>query len=430
MSDRQNSNPENKVQQMLWPLGLLAAFYAIVLLARPDLFWQLLAGFVICVAFLGYFVRGKERSADTEERSRDDRKRFGTSYQALIDALQFPAYLLDRDANVQYANRHAIATFGTVRAGDRISNRFRQPELRKTIERALSQRSAVIEEFNEAVPHDRWFQVEISPVAIADPTLDDDRVLFLLAFHDHTEAHRTDRMRSDFIANASHELRTPLASLLGYIETIRGPAKDDPDAQKRFTGIMQEQAERMTRLVNDLLSLSRIEMKSHVKPADRVDIAEVLNSVVSSLEPLIEQTAMAVELEVEKDLAVIGDRDELIQVFANLVENACKYGQEGKKVIITAKKSGTPASPTATVIVKDFGIGIAVEHQQRITERFYRVDVARSREKQGTGLGLAIVKHILNRHGSRLNLKSVPGEGTEFYVVLKTPESERPGNQQ
>ena len=240
--------------------------------------------------------------------------------------------------------------------------------------------------------------------------------MYVLAFHDQTEAHIIDRMRSDFIANASHELRTPLASLLGFIETIKGPAKDDIKARDRFMDVMLDQAERMSRLVNDLLSLSRIEMKVNVKPSEIVSLREILQQVAGSLQALASQMNVTIELNAPEDLSIVGDRDELVQVFENLVENACKYGQEGERVQVSLNRAEGPEGAVATVSVKDFGIGIAVEHQHRITERFYRVDVAHSREKQGTGLGLAIVKHILNRHGSRLRVNSTPGEGAEFIV--------------
>ena len=241
--------------------------------------------------------------------------------------------------------------------------------------------------------------------------------VFLLAFHDLTEAKRTDQMRSDFIANASHELRTPLASLSGYIETIKGPARKDEKAIDRFTDVMLDQAQRMTRLVNDLLSLSRIEMQSHVRPSEMVDLTEVVTTVIDSLKAVASQSKIRIEFENPGKVPVLGDRDELVQVFENLVENACKYGEDGKKVIVALDVNDQTGTILASV--KDFGPGIALEHQRRITERFYRVDVERSRAKQGTGLGLAIVKHILNRHGTKLNVQSRPDEGATFLIRFK-----------
>ncbi len=422
MANKLDSGEKNEPPRSQWPLVLLGLFFGLLIVARPDLFWQLLVGLAVFLAGLYFFMRSEQRFIAAENPAGHSSDPDVSNYHSVINALQFPVYLLDRNANVRHANAYAASVFGNVRSGDRITIRFRQPQLRQAIDSALQEKLPMTIEYNETVPHDRWFQVEVSPLRAQREQNRDEEELFLLAFHDHTEAHRMDRMRSDFIANASHELRTPLASLLGYLETIRGAAKNDPEAQARFTDVMQNQAERMTRLVNDLLSLSRIEMKSNVKPSDTVEISEILNSVVSSFEPLAQQLNVKIETELEEELRVTGDRDELYQVFSNLLENGCKYGQEGKRVVVSARRTNLGGEPAAEVSVKDFGIGIAPEHHQRITERFYRVDVARSREKQGTGLGLAIVKHILNRHGSRLQLNSTPGEGAEFVVQLKLAE--------
>ncbi|HSO47175.1 MAG TPA: ATP-binding protein, partial [Rhizobiaceae bacterium] len=226
----------------------------------------------------------------------------------------------------------------------------------------------------------------------------------------------------DFIANASHELRTPLASLRGFLETIKGPAANDKAATARFLDIMLEQSHRMSRLIDDLLSLSRIEMKAHVSPQGTLDIVPVLGSVAASMQPLAQKLGLTIELRLPKGpVEIVGDRDELIQVFDNLVENACKYGDSGKKVELTAEileplRAGQPGR--VEVAVRDFGPGIPAEHLPRLTERFYRVNVSSSRDKQGTGLGLAIVKHILNRHGTRLQISSTPGQGARFSVIF------------
>jgi two-component system phosphate regulon sensor histidine kinase PhoR len=221
-------------------------------------------------------------------------------------------------------------------------------------------------------------------------------------------------MRSDFVANASHELRTPLASLRGFIETIQGPARGDPKAQQRFLGIMLDQTTRMSRLVDDLLSLSRLELKSHIAPDQKVDLIPLLGHVRDSLLPLAGDLDVEINLHLPAGKAeVLGDRDELVQVFENLIENACKYGQEGKVVDVTLANQPGQA---VEVSVSDKGPGIPAEHVPRLTERFYRVSVEDSRSKKGTGLGLAIVKHILTRHRARLIVKSEVGKGTDFTV--------------
>ena len=212
-------------------------------------------------------------------------------------------------------------------------------------------------------------------------------------------------------------MRTPLASLAGFIDTLQGPARDDPQARARFLGIMHEQADRMSRLVDDLLSLSRIEMKAHVRPSGHVELAPTIRHVVDSLEPLVRDLGVTIETRLpEAPVEVTGDRDELIQVFENLIENACKYGQSGKRVIVTLEAGDGPHPPRVTI--KDFGPGIPEEHLPRLTERFYRVDVEASRRHRGTGLGLAIVKHILARHQARMTVESRLGEGAEFAVTF------------
>ena len=334
------------------------------------------------------------------------------SYSLLIDAMQFPAYILDDKGSVIYANKASHAAFGVIKNSDKIFIRFRQPELRQLIENALQKNTSMTGEYNEPIPDDRWFAVEIAPIPEKDKR--NLKQHHFLAFHDLTEARKIDQMRSDFIANASHELRTPLASLSGYIETIKGPARKDEKAIDRFTDVMLDQANRMTRLVNDLLSLSRIEMQSHVKPSKVINLNEVVASVIDSLESVAKRLNVAIEFNSLGAVNILGDRDELLQVFENLIENACKYGEEGEKVIVSIEISED--KKLATVSVQDFGPGIALEHQHRITERFYRVDVARSREKQGTGLGLAIVKHILNRHSTKLGIDSRPESGARFFV--------------
>lgn len=416
--------PDANEQRPRGPLLFIlicVCFFAAILI-RPDLVWQLSAAVAICFGALMLLPRGEPQYSPVRGGQLSNRELTEKYFYAIMDSLQFPAYLIDRNANVRYSNDSATSVFGEIRNGEKITIRFRQPQFSKIIDDTLTKQKTVIVPYNEAVPDDLWFQVEISPIQTSDKSATSSGTLYLMAFHDQTEAKHIDRMRSDFIANASHELRTPLASLLGYIETIKGPAKDDIKARDRFLDVMLDQAQRMSRLVNDLLSLSRIEMKSHVKPSEKVEMHEVLTSVAASLDAVAGQMNVNIELDLEKNLSVTGDRDELVQVFENLIENACKYGEEGERVVVSLKK--TPEDDVL-VSIRDFGIGIALEHQHRITERFYRVDVARSREKQGTGLGLAIVKHILNRHSSRLNVSSTPGEGAEFSVKFKHHESQK-----
>jgi len=243
-----------------------------------------------------------------------------------------------------------------------------------------------------------------------------DRSLVLIVLHDTTALRRAERMRADFVANASHELKTPISGITGFIETLRGPARDDAGARERFLGIMAEQADRMRRLVDDLLMLSRIEQHEHSRPDAEVDLARVLAGVGDLLQLKASSRKVAVELSIEPALPrAVGDYDELTIVFQNLIDNAIKYAKPATtvKVAVRATERGN-----VSVAVSDEGDGIPASHLPRLTERFYRVDTARSRQLGGTGLGLAIVKHVVNRHRGRLDIQSTPGKGSTFTVTL------------
>lgn len=338
--------------------------------------------------------------------------------KSMAEALGFPAYILDRNSVLRYANQDADLAFGEARIGDSVSLKFRKPELVRLIGESIERGGGRRIEYHDSTPRDRWFWVNITPINLAGPSARPD--FFLMSFVDFTETKRVEQMRTDFIANASHELRTPLASLRGFVETIKGPAAKDPEAVGEFLDVMLGQAERMSRLIDDLLSLSRIEMKSHVRPSGRVDLKDALNHVSDGLAMQAADLGVSISLDApDEKLMVNADHDELIQVFENLAENACKYGQSGKKVEISANVIGSgDGEKTVKVTVRDYGPGIAAEHLPRLTERFYRVDVESSRSKKGTGLGLAIVKHILTRHGTRLEVSSTPGNGAAFSVSL------------
>jgi two-component system phosphate regulon sensor histidine kinase PhoR len=291
---------------------------------------------------------------------------------------------------------------------------LRVPDLVAAFDRVAKGGPSERVEFVERVPTERWFADLFAPLGDANGQVPDFIVTLL---EDMSERRRSERIRVDFVANASHELRTPLASLAGFIETLEGPAREDAQARERFLAIMHEQADRMSRLVDDLLSLSRIEMKEHLRPADSVDLRDIVTHLADSLEPLARDLGVAIETRVpDGPVLVTGERDELIQVFENLVENACKYGQSGKRVVIAVRP---PAGDRdAAVSVRDFGPGIPEENLPRLTERFYRIDLEISRKHRGTGLGLAIVKHILARHQARMSIESELGQGATFTVTF------------
>jgi two-component system phosphate regulon sensor histidine kinase PhoR len=344
--------------------------------------------------------------------------------EQLIGGLPSPAIVLDRDTRVIAFNVAAAGVAPSLRRGEPALITLRMPELVDAIRRAGKTGEAQRVEFFERVPLDRWFEAFVTPVTLDDGAGSSD--ILMMTFNDLTPLRRVEEMRADFIANASHELRTPLAALLGFIETLQGPAKNDVVAREKFLGIMQGQATRMARLIDDLLSLSRIELNAHLPPNAAVDLAPLVRQVADGLQTLARDRQVEIKVEAPAEpLVVRGDRDELIRALENLVENALKYGAAGKRVDITLSRALTrAASPEARIAVRDHGPGIAPEHLPRLTERFYRVDVADSRAQGGTGLGLALVKHVLNRHGGRVSIESTLGQGATFtmHLPLRTGE--------
>jgi two-component system phosphate regulon sensor histidine kinase PhoR len=337
---------------------------------------------------------------------------------ALLDAavagMPDPVVVLDQDGRVLAFNTEAIALAPALRRGEPASIALRMPELVDAIRSAILTGKPQRIEFSSRLPSTRFSEAFISPVALAGGGARTGIVV--ITVHDLSPIRRVEEMRADFVANVSHELRTPLAALTGFIETLQGPARDDPAARERFLGIMQAQAWRMARLIDDLLSLSRIELRAHQRPDTPVDLVPIVRQVADGLQVLARDRDVAVEITAPAEpLMVPGDRDELTRLFENLIENGLKYGASGKRVEIAIAPDG---DGEARVSVRDHGPGIAAEHLPRLTERFYRVDVGESRTQGGTGLGLALVKHILNRHHGRLSINSKPGEGATFTVRL------------
>jgi len=344
---------------------------------------------------------------------------------AVADALPDPFLLLDSDGHVAVANRAAEDVFETQLTGKHISHAVRSPVILDAVQEVIAHRDPLRVDFEQRIPLERRFEASIAPLAKSDSTLPE-RPAIIILFRDLTREQQLERMRADFVANASHELRTPLASLLGFIETLQGAAKNDSSARERFLVLMRTQAERMARLIDDLLSLSRIELNAHRRPTSIVDLEPLIRQAVEMLQPSAAEAGVEINLAVSGDLHAPGDRDELIQVFQNLVENAIKYAPAGKRVDITA---GRDAAGRLEVAVADYGPGIAADDIPRLTERFYRVSVQESRARGGTGLGLAIVKHILNRHRAKLIITSEPGKGSTFTVRLPGEPEKRTEHQ-
>jgi two-component system, OmpR family, phosphate regulon sensor histidine kinase PhoR len=348
--------------------------------------------------------------------------------EAVISGLSDPAIALTPESQVVAFNNSVQQITPGITRGEPISFALRVPDVLEAIRAVAASRQLRRTEFFQRVPTDRWWEATIAPLVLPGETTKDDRKLVLLTLRDLTPQRRVEEMRADFVANASHELRTPLASLSGFIETLQGPARNDPPSRDRFLAIMKVQATRMARLIDDLLSLSRIEQKAHIHPDSPIDLVAIVRQVADGLTPLAHEREVEVGIAAPGGpLIVPGDRDEIIRVFENLIENALKYGAPGKRVDITLAREPTNGAPRdAIVSVRDYGPGIAPEHLPRLTERFYRVDIGESRAQGGTGLGLALVKHVLNRHRGRLSIESTPGAGANFVVRLplaRVPET-------
>jgi len=401
----------HRFRQNRWMLAAALAVAIAVHLTAPSGAW-LVAGVLalFVVAALAPSRTADQRRVEAAEVA-NGAGLAGLSSENLAAAVTDPLIVFDGAGAVVHANAAASAAFGALSPGILLLLKFRAPEMQETIQAVLFGRETAREtDYVERVPIERVYRVTASAVGR-------NTGLYVMVFKDQSEARRIDRMRADFIANASHELRTPLASVSGFIETLRGPARDDVAAREQFLQIMQAQTARMARLIDDLLSLSRLEMKPYFRTGAKVELKDVLDSVIASLAPLAADSGVVIERDFsDAAAAVFGDRDELIQVFENLVENACKYGQKGGRVVVSV--AGPEADPEGetTVTVRDFGPGIPEEHIPRVTERFYRIDAETSRAQKGTGLGLAIVKHILTRHKAWLSISSKLGEGAAFTV--------------
>lgn len=360
--------------------------------------------------------RRTRRASGQDRMSLDSPATVGAVLTAVLDALPAAVIVVGDDTRVAAANDRAREILPALRPGEPLALFLRDPNVLDAAPRVLQSGTAEVVSWRDRVPVDRDFEVTVArfEAGAASPVL-------MLTLRDRTEARRVEHMRADFIANASHELRTPLASLLGFIETLQGPARDDTVARERFLAIMAEQGRRMARLIDDLLSLSRIEQTLHLRPSHPVDLGILVRHVADTLAPLAAGRGVTLAVETADPVVVGGDRDELIRVAENVIENAIKYGCGGPgpdgigdRVEIVVARHGREAVFT----VRDHGPGIAPHHLPRLTERFYRIDPGQSRAQGGTGLGLALVKHIVARHRGRLTIDSTPGSGATFVATL------------
>lgn len=401
---------------ILWAAGALGAGPALAAAAALG----------VCVGVI-LLRRGARRPPPGAETTHGmDGRQAAALLVALTDSLPDPLLLLDARGWVVEANAAARRLLGARMAGRPLASVLRNPALLDAIDALLRGREADEVAFSLPVPVERHLRATLSRLEMPARAGEATAPAVIVVLHDVTDMRRMEQMRVDFVANVSHELRTPLSILSGFIETLRGPARDDPEAQLRFLDIMADQARRMARLVDGLLSLSRIEMDEHRAPTGTVDLGELARAVAAALQPVADAATATLRIDLPAALpAVIGDRDQLFQVLQNLMDNAIKYGGPEGEVTVEA---GPPAVPGHVAItIRDRGEGIPRAHIPRLTERFYRIDPARSRERGGTGLGLAIVKHVINRHNGRLTIESTPGQGSAFTISLPAALETPPG---
>lgn len=398
---------------ILLSLALLAAIGSVPL--APAVFLAALT------VLAGTWYLGRIKSGEKSREDAASPPRMAIPHD-ILERFPDPVILLNRGRVIVSVNRAARELFGIAGPGRDLALSLRHPAVLDGVETVFTGVPELTEEIALPVPIARTFTMHVSRLADvsgAGPAV-------ILVLHDETRAKRAEQSRADFVANASHELRSPLSALIGFIETLRGPARSDTEAQERFLEIMRGEALRMARLIEDLLSLSRVEINEHVPPRTRIGLAEVLKNTASTLDMRAAEKDMTIIVLCPDDLPmVVGDHDQLSQVFHNLLDNAVKYGRRGTPIHVTAcAVEAIPGTtvPGVAVAITDQGDGISDVHLPRITERFYRADEGRSRKMGGTGLGLAIVKHIVSRHRGQLKIASKPGEGSTFTVFLPTRE--------
>lgn len=336
----------------------------------------------------------------------------------VLNALSACVIFIDQSRKITFANAAAKSRFGEDIEDESLVRIVRNPEFLSAIDRINAGDDEAHVELTIGATPSATFDVKLH--ALGEGLANKAKIA--ITFEDVSQMRDAQLMRSEFVANVSHELRSPLTALAGFIETLRGPARDDTDARQRFLALMENEAARMKRLIDDLLSLSKLQGKERIRPSGEVDVVQLLDHVIATLSPVADKEQKTIRVSNHTDQTlIIGDHDELIQVFHNIVENAIKYGALDSAVDVNIDRSlniGAVEGPAIVVTVKDEGQGIQAEDIPRLTERFYRADKSRSRIKGGTGLGLAIVKHILNRHRGRLEIESKLGEGSTFQIIL------------
>ena len=392
-----------------------------------ELLFYSLAGIIVIVVIAvsrKSIVAGMEARSDVKRENKPSNNEEGieditneniekTNEQVkIINQIDDLILIVDKFKNIKFFNNSAKKKFGENNLNKHVATLLRVPDLLQNIDLVLLKKETITMDLELSTPSFQFFKVHLfsGPTSYVDDP--DSVVLFL---KDLTDIIKAQRFKSDFVANVSHELKTPLVSIKGFLETISGHAKDDLEAQKKFIPIMLEQADRMESLIKDLLSLSRIELEEHIQPQDKVNLKEVLSNV----EDIHQKNLKSFEFKnnIKDDFFIKGDHEKLIEVFSNIIDNSIKYSEKNKKIEVNCKQgNGKVIGDSYTVSIKDNGIGIPTEQLPRITERFFRVDAAKSKKVGGTGLGMAIVKHIVNQHRGELEIKSETQRGTEIKV--------------
>jgi two-component system phosphate regulon sensor histidine kinase PhoR len=451
----------HRTEAATWPIAFvggvaLCVLVGLALLRQLDPQAAAIA-FVAVGLATALAIFGADRAAQVRYqallRAAEERNGEPPPFAALVNALPDPIMVISANEpddltgrRYIFANSAASELLRLPRGEGLLVAGVRDPEVLEAVDGALFAGQDTETLYETGGAQARTFRAYARPLGLAL----DGRRLAVLVFRDETEVRQVARTRADFLANASHELRTPLASLSGFIETLRGHAKADAGARDRFLTIMQTQAERMSRLIDDLLSLSRIELNEHVAPEGEADLALCVTDVLDAIGPLARERGVTFDttLPAKGAARIAGDRDQIIQVAQNLIDNALKYSPDGSQIRVivepgltseaaaAAKRERstrlsllTPDHPAEVYVrlrVGDQGVGIARENLPRLTERFYRVEGQKSGDRSGTGLGLAIVKHIVNRHRGGLTVESAPGEGTAFTAYFPLAAQEVP----
>lgn len=405
------------MRHRFWPfiyLGVTAGAVSAILAALDEPALLIFASVLAIIVVFALILEALRDPIENAEPAEDTPLPPGFG-RVLLEQMPLALMVISPKGRVVYGNQAAYKLLPNLTVGSHFVNLFRAPDFVDAVNAAINDGESSNVSFTTTHGRERYFETRVG--LLPEGSEFGDSVQAIVEIEDRTRHRQAENMRSDFIANASHELRTPLASIIGYIETLQGHAKNDAEAREQFLGIMGKQASRMQRLVDDLMSLGRIEMNAHIPPDEECDLFEIAREAVSALLPLQEKYGATLTCDIPtSDARVTGDRDQLSQVFINLVDNAMKYG--GGEVTISVAEPVSKYADKIGISVVDNGKGIPKQHIHRLTERFYRVNATQSKSKGGTGLGLAIVKHIINRHHGNLRIESKMNSGSKFTVWL------------